>query len=72
MFINSCKVDVGYVLYIGSKCKQKIIVSLTLRKTVENSFKKIHSYLHSKKIPKRQKNENRCRRCSYREYCWCK
>ncbi|MFX1259262.1 MAG: CRISPR-associated protein Cas4 [Promethearchaeota archaeon] len=68
----SVKYTHGYILYVSSKCKCKVNVSLTLRKTIENYFKKIHSYLRSKKIQKRQKNEKCCIKCSYREYCWCK
>ncbi|MFX1260281.1 MAG: hypothetical protein ACFFAN_20720 [Promethearchaeota archaeon] len=48
----------GYILYIGSKCKCKVNVSLTVRKTVENSFKKIHSYLCIKKNTKTPKKRN--------------
>lgn len=61
----------GYILYVGSKRKYKINITLVLRRSIKYYFKKIYSYLRSGKLPKKQNNKNKCRGCSYEDYCWC-
>ena len=61
----------GYILYLGSKRKYKVSVSLALRKNVQKKIQEIRSYMRSKKIPKQNYDEKLCRNCSYHDYCWC-
>ena len=62
----------GYIIYVGSKRKFKIIVTPFLRKTIKNCFKEIKAYYSNGKIPKRKKSKSWCTGCSYEEYCWSK
>ncbi|MFX1257735.1 MAG: CRISPR-associated protein Cas4 [Promethearchaeota archaeon] len=61
----------GYILYVRSKKKYKVEVDAKLRSELYSYIRAIHSYMFNKKIPKRQENEVFCRKCSYRDYCWC-
>ena len=67
----SIQYSYGYLLYVGSKRKYKVMINLVNRRTIKSTLAEIRSYLKSVKIPPRTKNKNKCRGCSFELYCLC-
>lgn len=59
----------GYILYKGSKKKYTIEISDELRKKLIYYLNQMRGYENKKAIPKLEYNENKCYRCSIRDYC---
>ena len=58
----------GYMYYIGSKRRRKVIFDKELRETTLRYVSEAHSLLESRKIPK-PVHDNRCNGCSMRPIC---
>ena len=58
----------GYMYYIGSKRRRKVIFDKELRETTLRYVSEAHSLLESRKIPK-SVHDNRCNGCSMRPIC---
>jgi CRISPR-associated exonuclease Cas4 len=66
------KIEFGYLLYVGSRHKYKIKIKPATRRWIKSIIREILSYIRSGKTPKIEYNEESCKRCSLREFCWCK
>jgi len=61
----------GYILYVGSKQKYRIMNTLTNRRILTSFIKQINILIKAKKIPKKCSQIQKCRGCSYEDFCWC-
>ncbi|MBN1800391.1 MAG: CRISPR-associated protein Cas4 [Candidatus Lokiarchaeota archaeon] len=60
----------GYLLYLGSRQKLKIKCDKKARSELFTIIKSIREQVRLNKIPKLPQTNDRCKNCSFFDYCW--
>lgn len=66
----SIKYAYGYVIYMGSRKRYRVNVTDALRAKLRWYVMTLRMYTNQHKLPPRQKQQNKCDRCSLLLYCW--
>ncbi|MFW6129728.1 MAG: CRISPR-associated protein Cas4 [Atribacterota bacterium] len=63
------KYHYGYLLYVGSRKKFKVPITLGKYRSLTLTLEQIRSYLRNGKSPEIKMDKNKCRNCSLNIYC---
>lgn len=63
-------IPAGYVKYVDENISRRIEINAFLKDKVRGLIKDVQDLLASKKLPKRDANENKCAKCGLKKICY--
>lgn len=59
----------GYIFYFGSRRRQEVVFTETLRARTVESIRRAHGLAQARRLPPPLENDNKCRDCSLEPVC---